>query len=608
MKKFLLLAVLIFAGCGGSSSGGGGGKDLALINVKVIDGVISGAEVCTAGLGFDCQEKLGLTDENGALSFKWKDEFAGKRLVAKGGIDLDTGDAFSAELLSLPLDATQTQVNITPLTYLAGFGRGSSLERALGLSGAQLQADTLLDLVAYKKAFALQKVLEIAAKKDGKALSALYEDLSAKLPGAQTLEAALDALGARGGLYAQIADLDVKNEQERLGLVRYVSAKLKTGVDFVVSKDEIKRFNTPPQMKDKAVEATAYAGIESDFYDLTKNAQDLVSAASFYGSFVISGGNESGLFSVVSRSGRDFLHVKSSAQKGVYNLKLKAKTTQGLSQNDVTFKVNVKDLPKMKDAELEFAKGDKWRIYYKTDADKKWIDLFGGSLSEADFKAAALVFDGASDAYEVKPEANSQTGRVFYNIVQKDPSAQPASQTIQVKAKLASGTDLGSATLTIKAKAQEPSGGAGETGGNEKTYTLKKEVPIDFAKGDEWRFYFEKNSNQKWVNVFDSSIKQEEFTEAKFVFEMTSGANYEIFSKKHEDSNDVFYYIKQKDPSQEPKTETITVKVKQGGKDLGTVKVIIKPKIEEDEDNDLDDLFGSYNPMFKYGWLAPIFS
>ena len=134
--------VLALTACGG---GGGGGSTpsaspaASSLSGTAVDGYLKGATVFLDVNGngsFDAGEPSALTDDSGRYVLDTSSvgaSISGMRVIATGGIDTDTGYAFTGKLAARADGATTGQL-ISPLTSLvdALVGQGMTVDAASG--------------------------------------------------------------------------------------------------------------------------------------------------------------------------------------------------------------------------------------------------------------------------------------------------------------------------------------------------------------------------------------------------------------------------------------------------------------------------------------------
>lgn len=177
------LAVTLTA-CGG---GGGGGADTSspasatTLSGTAVDGYLQGARVLldVNGNGLpDAGEPTATTDANGRYSLDYSQvssPLAGLRVVVTGGVDTDTGNAFTG-VLTARADGARSGQLVSPLTSLVdalvaeGFSLDAARTRvasALGLSVADLATDPVAGLASqpalYTRQVALQRAVQLLA-------------------------------------------------------------------------------------------------------------------------------------------------------------------------------------------------------------------------------------------------------------------------------------------------------------------------------------------------------------------------------------------------------------------------------------------------------------
>lgn len=183
----IVASAVIFTGCGG---GGGGSSAPTTTNTtysgSVADGYISGATVCldiNANGTCDSTEPTATTDANGGYTISTTATIpAGTKLIASGGTDTYTNQAFTGTLIS-PIDLKDgTKNHLNPLTTLVASSTSSTtttqtalnnVATELGIDASMIQADPFAKLstgtvdeqtkagLAVKKAYVVQKTAEI---------------------------------------------------------------------------------------------------------------------------------------------------------------------------------------------------------------------------------------------------------------------------------------------------------------------------------------------------------------------------------------------------------------------------------------------------------------
>lgn len=171
------LAVTLTA-CGGGGGGSAGSSTQAsatTLSGTVVDGYLQGARVFLDANGngqADAGEPTATTDANGRYSLDYSQvssPVAGLRVIVTGGIDTDTGYAFTG-MLTARADGSRAGQLVSPLTSLvdALVAQGLSLDdartkvaAALGLTVADLATDPVAVLAnqpgLYTRQVALQR-------------------------------------------------------------------------------------------------------------------------------------------------------------------------------------------------------------------------------------------------------------------------------------------------------------------------------------------------------------------------------------------------------------------------------------------------------------------
>lgn len=182
--RWLLLAPVTAAAlvaCGGGGSGSGATAS-STINGVAVDGYIQGATVFLDRNGNgspDNGEPSAVTDSSGRYSLNTTGisaaELTGLKVIVSGGVDTDTGYAFTGRLSARVEDAASGQV-VTPLTTLvdAMVAQGlasdpdsarSQIAKALGLSASDLMLDPMKVIDSkpgvYTTQVALQRAIQL---------------------------------------------------------------------------------------------------------------------------------------------------------------------------------------------------------------------------------------------------------------------------------------------------------------------------------------------------------------------------------------------------------------------------------------------------------------
>lgn len=187
LRKLLIpiaVATLVACGGGGGSTGGlMGGATSSVLNGVAIDGYLQGStvflDVNRNGI-LDTGEPSALTDASGRYTLDYSKittSINGLAIVVTGGIDTDTGFAFTGRL-STTADKAATGQVVTPLTSLVdavlaqGLAKDAAAAKALvagalGLTVADLATDPVAALVnkpgIYTTAVELQRVVQLLA-------------------------------------------------------------------------------------------------------------------------------------------------------------------------------------------------------------------------------------------------------------------------------------------------------------------------------------------------------------------------------------------------------------------------------------------------------------
>lgn len=179
---------LALAACGGGGGGGSSttsaGPASTSLSGTAVDGYLKGATVFLDVNGngsIDAGEPSALTDDAGRYVLDTSGvgaSISGLRVIATGGIDTDTGYAFTGKLAARADSATTGQL-ISPLTSLvdALVAQGMTADAArarvaqvLGLSVADLASDPVAAIasqpVIYTRQVALQRAVQLVASAD----------------------------------------------------------------------------------------------------------------------------------------------------------------------------------------------------------------------------------------------------------------------------------------------------------------------------------------------------------------------------------------------------------------------------------------------------------
>ncbi|MBL8434796.1 MAG: c-type cytochrome [Zoogloea sp.] len=233
------LAVTLTA-CGG---GGGGGADTSspasatTLSGTAVDGYLQGARVLldVNGNGLpDAGEPTATTDANGRYSLDYSQvssPLAGLRVVVTGGVDTDTGNAFTG-ILTARADGARSGQLVSPLTSLVdalvaeGFSLDAARTRvasALGLSVADLATDPVAALASqpalYTRQVALQRAVQLlaSAEQGSDTAQAAQEKVLRKLASvivAQNSPATVGELVVRANLSQASAGRDLADAVE----------------------------------------------------------------------------------------------------------------------------------------------------------------------------------------------------------------------------------------------------------------------------------------------------------------------------------------------------------------------------------------------------------
>lgn len=183
-KAFIASTItLVLSGCGGGGGGGGLFGSSSILSGLAVDGYVQGATVfldVNKNGTLDNGEPSTTTDANGKYALDYSSistSVTGLPIVVTGGIDTDTGTAFTG-LLSARADKVSSGQVVSPLTTLidAAVAQGlapdvetakSMIASGLGLSVAQLTSDPVAAIASnpaiYSTAVTLQRSVQLLA-------------------------------------------------------------------------------------------------------------------------------------------------------------------------------------------------------------------------------------------------------------------------------------------------------------------------------------------------------------------------------------------------------------------------------------------------------------
>lgn len=185
----MAVASLVACGGGGGTAGAGGGTASSVLSGVAVDGYLQGASVfldVNSNGRMDAGEPSTLTDASGRYTLDYSKvttSVTGLSMLVTGGIDTDTGYAFTGRLSAVADMAAQGQV-ISPLTSLVdavmaqGLAKDAAaakalVAQALGLSVANLATDPVAALVnqpaIYTTSVELQRVVQLLASVNAQA-------------------------------------------------------------------------------------------------------------------------------------------------------------------------------------------------------------------------------------------------------------------------------------------------------------------------------------------------------------------------------------------------------------------------------------------------------
>lgn len=244
-----VVAVVALSACGGGGSGGATSAPLNVLSGIAVDGYLQGSTVfldLNRNGVQDTGEPSTTTNATGQYALDYSSLSVtptGLRVVVTGGVDTDTGYAFTGKLVARVENASQGQV-VTPLTTLVdsmiSHGLATDVDTAkqqvaasLGLTAAELSTDPVAAIAnnpaIYTTNVALQRSLQLLASTNalsGESLHDAQERMVRALATAirsQTSVVSVDQLiGALPGLSTSQAQLLAQT------LVRTLESSLRT--------------------------------------------------------------------------------------------------------------------------------------------------------------------------------------------------------------------------------------------------------------------------------------------------------------------------------------------------------------------------------------------
>jgi len=240
----ILTSVLALAACGGSG-GSGGAKSLGGI---AVDGYLQGATVfldLNRNNTLDAGEPSTTTDASGRYTLDYSTVtggITGLPVVITGGIDSDTGFAFTGKL-SAPADtATSAQV-VTPLTTLVdaliaqGLASNATAAKqmvasALGLTVDQLATDPVAAIAnnpgIYTTTVALQRAILMLASANARPGESVHETQERVI---RALATAISSQTSAIDIGQLLASLNLQNTTQARELASAILQSVRTGLN-----------------------------------------------------------------------------------------------------------------------------------------------------------------------------------------------------------------------------------------------------------------------------------------------------------------------------------------------------------------------------------------
>ncbi len=249
LLPWMVAGVSLLSACGGG--GGGGSGPLVSANALtgvVVDGYLQGATVfldLNQNGVQDTGEPATTTDLNGRYALDYSavtGPVAGRTIVVIGGVDSDTGFAFTGKLAAPVEAASQAQV-VTPLTTLvdAMVAQGVAanvtdakrqVASALDLSVSQLATDPVAAIAnqpgLYSKAVALQRSIQLLASANARAGESSHESQERVI---RALATAIAAQTSAVDVSQLVAGLPLSNSVAAQQLASAVSNSVTTAVN-----------------------------------------------------------------------------------------------------------------------------------------------------------------------------------------------------------------------------------------------------------------------------------------------------------------------------------------------------------------------------------------
>lgn len=252
-RAMLALAstAVLLAACGGGGGGGGVLSPLASaskLTGLVVDGYLQGATVFLdmnrSGIQ-DAGEPSTTTDLNGRYTLDYSgvtESITGLPVVATGGVDSDTGFAFTGKLAASIEEARQGQV-VTPLTTVvdAMVAQGlvadlatakQKVATALGLTVGQLSMDPVAAIASnpgiYTTAVALQRSIQMLASANEVNGESSHESQERVI---RALATAIRSQTSAVDVSQLLASLPLSNSAAARQLATAITSSVKTGIE-----------------------------------------------------------------------------------------------------------------------------------------------------------------------------------------------------------------------------------------------------------------------------------------------------------------------------------------------------------------------------------------
>ena len=256
-KKRVMLAMastaVLLAACGGGGGGGGGGGSAPLVSANqltgvVVDGYLQGATVfldMNRNGVQDAGEPSTTTDLNGRYALDYSEvtgSITGLSVVVTGGVDSDTGFAFTGTLAA-PVEAAGKAQVITPLTTLVDAmvaqGLAADVESAkqkvataLGLTVEQIAMDPVAAIASnpgiYTTTVALQRSIQMLASANAVNGESSHKSQERVI---HALATAIRSQTSRVDVSQLVASLPLSNSVEARQLATAITDSVKTGLD-----------------------------------------------------------------------------------------------------------------------------------------------------------------------------------------------------------------------------------------------------------------------------------------------------------------------------------------------------------------------------------------